>query len=242
MFVTVRQKLGYDCAKLVLLPFAEDRTAAFGSLATEARDQGRYVREEERHESEQQDCQRERRGHEARRAPLAYGERPPELRLHQGAEDYAEYHRPHREVVPAHKEAQDTYGVHDQEVYSAVGDAIDAQSGENQNAGIEEGPGNLQHLHPDPDQWKVQDQQHDVADVEAGDQGPDEIRGVLEEQGPWLQIEDLERGEQDRRGRRSRYTECQERYQHPRERRVVGGLRPGHALYRPVAKLVLVTG
>src|SRR5215208_21969 len=242
MFVTVRQKLGYDCAKLVLLPFAEDRTAAFGSLATEARDQGRYVREQQRHEGEQQDGQRERPGHEDRGISLAYGERPPELRLHQGAEDHAEYHRPHREVVPAHKETQDTYGVHYQKVYGAVGDAIDAQSGENQNAGIEKGPGNLQHLHPDPDQRKVQDQQHDVADVEAGDQGPDQIRGVFEEQGPRLQIEDLERSEQDRRGRRSRYTEFQERYQHPRERRVVGGLRPGHALYRPVAKLVLVTG
>lgn len=53
MFVTVRQKLGHDRAKLVLLP--EDRAAALRSLATEARDQGRQVREQQRHEGEQQD-------------------------------------------------------------------------------------------------------------------------------------------------------------------------------------------
>lgn len=55
MFVTVRQKLGHDRAKLVLLPLAEDRAAALRSLATEARDQGRQVREQQRHEGEQQD-------------------------------------------------------------------------------------------------------------------------------------------------------------------------------------------
>src|SRR5918994_254872 len=136
MFVAVRQKIEYNYAKeasygrLFLLAFAEHRAAALRSLAPEARDQGRQVREQERHEGEQEDGQRERSGHEDREVPLAYGERPPELRLHQGAQDHAEYHRPYREVVPAHEEAQDAYSVHDQEVYGAVREAVHAQSGE----------------------------------------------------------------------------------------------------------------
>src|SRR5918994_7100844 len=196
MFVTVRQKTEYNSAKeasygrLFLLAFAEHRAAALWSLAPEARDQGRQVREQERHEGEQEDGQRERPGHEDREVSLAYGERPPELRLHQRAQDHTEYYRPHREVVPAHEEAQDTYGVHHQEVDGAVREAVDTERGEDEDAGVEEGFWDLQQLHPDPDERQVQDQQHHVADVETSYQSPYEVRGVLEEQRARLQVED----------------------------------------------------
>jgi hypothetical protein len=75
MFVTVRQKTEYNSAKeasygrLFLLAFAEHRAAALRSLAPEARDQGRQVREQERHEGEQEDGQESGRVTKTERSP-----------------------------------------------------------------------------------------------------------------------------------------------------------------------------
>ena len=61
---------------------------------------------------------------------------------------------------------------------------------------------------------------------------------LVEQVGPRLQVEDLERREHDRGGRRGRQPERQQRHQRARERGVVGRLRPGDALDRAVAELV----
>jgi hypothetical protein len=68
---------------------------------------------------------------------------------------------------------------------------------------------------------QVQDQQHDVADVEAGDQAPDEVGRGVEERRPRLEAVLLEGGEHDRCGRRGRQAEGEERRQH------AGGLSAG---------------
>ena len=46
--------------------------------------------------------------------------------------------------------------------------AVDPDQAEEQDQGEEDRIGDLQDLHPQPDQGQVQDQEHDVADVHAG--------------------------------------------------------------------------
>src|SRR3546814_1566414 len=53
---------------------------------------------------------------------------------------------------------------------------------------------------------QVEDQQHDVADVEAGDQAPDQFRLVGEQQRAGLQPVLLEGGDQDGGGRSEEHT------------------------------------
>ena len=48
-----------------------------------------------------------------------------------------------------------------------------------QDARIEPGPRDGQQLHPQADQRQVQHQQHEVGDQQAGDQAPDQRRGLL---------------------------------------------------------------
>ncbi len=78
----------------------------------------------------------------------------------------------------------------------------------------------------------------DVADVEAGDQRPHEVRPRREQQRPRLQPVLLERREQDRGGRRRRQPERQQRHEHARGRGVVRRLGAGDALDGAVAELL----
>ena len=81
-----------------------------------------------------------------------------------------------------------------------------------------------------PTSGQVQHEQHDVADVERGDEPPDEVGVVQEEERPGLEPVVLEGRQQDGGRRRGREAERQERHQDAGGRRVVGGLRPGDAL------------
>ena len=57
-----------------------------------------------------------------------------------------------------------------------LGDAVGADGGEHQNAGVEQRRGDLQELHPDRDHRQVEHEQHHVADEQRRDQAPDQLR------------------------------------------------------------------
>src|SRR5512133_1343941 len=73
---------------------------------------------------------------------------------------------------------------------------------------------------PQPDQRQVQEQEHDIADVQRRDQRTHEVAVVREQLRPRLEVEDLERREHDRRRRRRRDAERQQGHERP-GRRVV---------------------
>src|SRR3546814_18258976 len=77
-----------------------------------------------------------------------------------------------------------------------VVERVGAQGREDQDAGIEQRPRNRQNPHPDAGHRQVQDQQHEVADIEAGDQAPDQVRLVGEQERAGLQTVLLEGGDE----------------------------------------------
>ena len=79
---------------------------------------------------------------------------------------------------------------HEEDVHDAVGEGIGADQAEEDDEGHQERVGNFKHLNPESDQGKVQDEEHDISDIHACDDPPEEVRMLAEEQGagvtPWM--------------------------------------------------------
>ena len=103
---------------------------------------------------------------------------------------------------------------------------------------IEIGARDQEEPHPDAGQRQVQDKQHEVADIERGDQPPDELGVAVEQERAGLQVVVLERREQHGGGRRRRQAEREQRHQHAGGGSVVGGLRSGDAFDGAVPELL----
>src|SRR3546814_20664819 len=78
-----------------------------------------------------------------------------------------------------------------------VVERVGAQGREDQDAGIEQRPRNRQNPHPDAGHRQVQDQQHEVAGIEAGDQATDQVWLVGDQERAGLQPATLEGGEEE---------------------------------------------
>jgi hypothetical protein len=65
----------------------------------------------------------------------------------------------------------------------------------------------VEDAHENPDQRQVEDEQHHVADVEGGDQPPDDVGPLDEKERPGLDVERGEREEQDGGRARARNAE-----------------------------------
>ena len=98
--------------------------------------------------------------------------------------------------------------------------------------------GHLQELRPHADEGQVQDQQHDVADVHGGDDAPEDVRVLLEQERPRRDAVDQQGREDHRRRGVSRDAEGQERNEGRRRRGVVGRLGPRDPLDGPVPELL----
>jgi hypothetical protein len=120
--------------------------------------------------------------------------------------------------------------------------AVSAERGEHQDPGVQQVLRNLEHLHPDPDQRQVEDQQDHVADVEARDQAPHQLGLRLKEERAGLDAVVLECAQQDRRRGGGGNAERQERDQHAGRRSVIRRLGPGDALDSALAELVGMLG
>jgi hypothetical protein len=89
-------------------------------------------------------------------------------------------------VEAPHQHTQQADAVQQEQVEGALAHAVGAHRGEDQDAGIQLGLGDLQQLDPQAHQRQVQHQQHHVADVQRGDQRPHQRRRGAEQLGPGL--------------------------------------------------------
>ena len=87
-----------------------------------------------------------------------------------------------------------------------------------------------------PDQRQVEDQQHHVAHVHAGDHRPHELRLLLEQQRPGLQAVDHQPAQHHRERGRGRNAKGEERDESRARGGVVRALRRRHALDRALAE------
>ena len=104
----------------------------------------------------------------------------PEMGFQHGAQDDSHDHRCGGKIGMLHEVADDPEDQGDIDLRHAVVGGIGAGDGDDQDEGKEKGEGDLQHLDPDADQGKVNDQEEEISDIEAGDQPPDQLRAFLE--------------------------------------------------------------
>src|SRR6185503_6047472 len=94
-----------------------------------------------------------------------------------------------------------------------------------------------QQPHPQPDERKVQQEQDRVANIQAGDEPPDQSWFMLKKQRTWLKAVLLKRSEQDGAGCPRRKPQRQQRNERAGSRRVVRRFRAGNAFNGPVTEL-----
>ena len=176
------------------------------------------------------------------RSPWLIDERAAELLLGQGPEDQADHAGCDRHIEHTHAEAQNADDPQNDQVGHVVVQRVGAHRGEHEDAGIEPGLGDVQQLHPDAGHGQVEHQQQHVADVEAGDQAPDQVGAAVEQQRAGLQAVLLERREQDGGSGRGRQAEREQGRQRAGHGRVVRGLGAGHGFDRTLAELLRVLG
>ena len=117
-------------------------------------------------------------------------------------------------------------------------DAVGTERGEEQDAGVELGPRDLQQLGPQRRQRQVDHQQQGVADQQAGEQRPDQVGLVGHQRRAGLDAVGLHGRQDDRGGRGDRQPEGEQRDEHAGGAGVVGGLRAGDALDGALAELL----
>ena len=162
------------------------------------------------------------------------------LHLHERPEDDAEDQRQHRDAEPPDREADPAEDQQQGEVERVLVDAVGTQRGEEDDAGVELRPRDLQQPRPQRRQRQVDHEQQGVADEQARQERPDEL-GLVGHQGrAGLDAVGAHRRD-DHRGRsRHGQAEGQQRHEHAGGAGVVGGLGTGDALDGALAELLPV--
>ena len=132
--------------------------------------------------------------------------------------------------------------VQDRDVHDRTVQRVGADRRQHQHAGKEQRRRHAHHPRPHAHERQVQHQQHHVADVEAGDEGPHQIGLRLKQQRARLEAVLLERRQQHRRRGGRRQAQRQQRHQHAGRGGVVGGFGAGHALDGAVPELARARG
>ncbi len=86
----------------------------------------------------------------------------------------------------SHQVPDDTEDEHDDHIADAVVKAVSSDEAEEQDQGIEKVVGNLQDLHPEPDQREIQDQKHHISDIHAHDGPPEKVGSFGHQERPGL--------------------------------------------------------
>ena len=159
--------------------------------------------------------------------PVAVGnrERPPQRHLHAVAEHDRQQQRRRVELRLAQHVADRAEDAHDHDLARVRVDAVDPDHRHEQHARRQVEIGNPQDVDEQADQRQIQDQQHDVADVHAGDQPPEHVGMLADQLRTGLDAVNLQRGQQDGRRGNRRDAEHQQRNHRAAGRRIVGGLR-----------------
>jgi hypothetical protein len=82
--------------------------------------------------------------------------------------------------------AQQPHHGHDADIHHAAVHRVDTHDAEQEDRRIEDPIGNPQEVHEDPHQGEIEQEQHQIPHVHAGDQPPENRRLLLDEQRPWL--------------------------------------------------------
>src|SRR5690606_12083194 len=106
--------------------------------------------------------------------------------------------------------------------------------------GIQLRPRDLQQLYPNADQWQIQYQQHEVANIQRGNQAPDQFRIAGKQEGPGLQAIVLKCRQQNGCSGGCGQAQRKQRHQNACGRGVVGGLWPCDTLDSAFTELALV--
>src|SRR5690606_12829647 len=99
-------------------------------------------------------------------------------------------------VKPPHQVTDDAQPVEHHQAGDRLALRPGAEAGEDQDAAVEPRSRDREELHPQPYEREVEDQEHQVPDVEARDQTPDEIGISLEELRSRVEVVALERREE----------------------------------------------
>lgn len=110
------------------------------------------------------------------RISLGYGHRLAEAGFHHRAQDHRQEEGRQRVIHFSDDIAKEAKKDHDEEFIDIVIQAINPDDAEENDQGEKQGIGNLQDFDPHADEWKVEDQKHDIADVHTGDNTPENVR------------------------------------------------------------------
>src|SRR6185437_10809106 len=153
-------------------------------LELAAKREERLQRDDERGEHHERAADRAR--HEHRHVAARKEQRAPEVLLHHRAEHVAQQDRRHLEVESDEHPADEAEYQHLPDLEQAVVGAVDAQRDEEKRGREEEAIWHLEQLHPDADERHVEEHEQDVADPEARDEAPEEVRVLGDELRPGL--------------------------------------------------------
>src|SRR5215207_50294 len=207
-----------------------------GGLAGAQKADGRRQHEDQHYEDEQR--QRDGALDKGHKVAIGDAQSPAQVLLGQDAEDERQHRRRHRDVVTLHQVADQPETEQHQHVEDAEVQRVGAEHRERYHPRVEHRRGRLEQLGEQADERKIENEQHDVADIHAGDDCPDQLRVGVEELRPRLQpVHHEDEQEQGRRGR-ARNAEREQRHHGTAHARVVGRLRPCNALYGPPPELL----
>ena len=135
--------------------------------------------------------------------------------------------------VPDHPEEG-----HDIDVEGLKPEAVGSDQGAKDDHRPQDVKGDFDDLGPHPDQRQIEDQQHHIADIHAGDDRPDEIRILDEEQRPGLEAVHHQPPQQHRHRRRRGKPEGEKRHEPGGGGGVVRRFRGADPLDRPMAEFL----
>ena len=91
---------------------------------------------------------------------------------------------------------------HEEDLGDVIVKAVGSDQAKKENQRKEDGIGHPENFHPEADQGKVENQEHDIPNVHARHDSPEEVRMFLDQHGAGLGAIDHQRPQEDRHGRR----------------------------------------
>src|SRR6266850_429101 len=198
--------------------------------------------EQQEHESTKQHHRRDRPIDEDRVAPRGHGQRLAKAHLQHRREYEPQYYRRGLEVKLAKQIAERAHRSHDADVDGTAIDRVNTENAKEQDRGIEQRVRHSQYIDEDSHQGKVEDQQHHVTDVHAGNKTPEKLGLLRDQQRPRGDSMHHHGGDHHRGYRSGRKTESEHGNKGAGRGGVISRLRAGDAFDGAVSEALRVFG
>ncbi len=172
-------------------------------------------------------------GDEDQGIPLRDDERETEVIFHHRADHDGKDQGGHLKLKLSCQVSEDSKSNHQADFDQAVIEAVNSNEAEEKNEREKDGVGNPQDLHPEPDQGKVENQEHDIAQIHAHDRSPEEVGMFGDDHGAGLNAMDHEGPQKDGNDRVDRYAQRKKWNEGPSGSGIVGRLRAGDTFNDP---------